>query len=159
MTRTDGVSPSQLLYGRRQRQLLPITGEQAKIKENTTAGRDKTAGSSKRYRNQHTANYTDLQCGDNVRMQHHITGKWNTTEQVTRKRKDGNSYVVTAQDRNTYIRGRRLLKPISSPNTNEEKTSSWKMGQKPSVPTAAAEPKVRIDSPTSIVSRSGFHLL
>ena len=33
------------------------------------------------------------------------------------------------------------------------------MGQKPSVPTAAAEPKVRIDSPTSIVSSSGFYLL
>ena len=33
------------------------------------------------------------------------------------------------------------------------------MGQKPSVPTAAAEPRVRIDSPTSIVSSSGFHLL
>ena len=46
-----------------------------------------------------------------------------TTVQVTRERKDGNSYVVTAQDWNTYIRGRRLLKPISSPNTNEEKTS------------------------------------
>ena len=45
-----------------------------------------------------------------------------TTVQVIRKRKDGNSYVVSAPDGNTYIRGRRLLKPISSPNTSEETT-------------------------------------
>ena len=70
-----------------------------------------------------TANYTDLQPGDYVWMQHHITGKWDTTVQVTKKRKDGIFYVVTAQDGNTYIRGRRIFKPISSPNTNEEKTS------------------------------------
>ena len=33
------------------------------------------------------------------------------------------------------------------------------MGAKPSVPVAAAEPKVNIDSPTTIQSSSGFHLL
>ena len=41
-----------------------------------------------------------------------------------RKRKDGNSYVVTTADGNTYIRGRRLLKPISSANTFSEPTAS-----------------------------------
>ena len=30
MARTDGISPSQLFYRRRQRQLLPLMGEQAK---------------------------------------------------------------------------------------------------------------------------------
>ena len=123
MTRTDGLSPSQLFYGRRQRQLLPITGVQAKIKESTTAGSDITAGISERNRNLHMANYTELQPRDKVWMQHHVTGKWDTTVQVTKKRKDGNSYVVTAQDGNTNIRGRRLLKPINLPNTHEEKTS------------------------------------
>ena len=44
MARTDGISPSQLFYGRRQRQLLPLTGEQAKIQASSTAGRDKIAG-------------------------------------------------------------------------------------------------------------------
>ena len=42
---------------------------------------------------------------------------------VIKKRKDGNSYVVAAPDGNTYIRGRRLLKPISSPNTTSEETN------------------------------------
>ena len=71
----------------------------------------------------HTTNYTELNKEEKVWMQHHITGKWDTPVQVIRKRKDGNSYVVPAPDRNTYIRGRRLLKPISSPNTNPETTA------------------------------------
>ena len=122
MARTDGISPSQLFYGRRQRQLLPLMEEQAKSQVSSTAGRDKTAEDSERLRNKHTTNYTELHKDEKVWMQHHITGKWNASVQVIRKRKDGNSYVVPAPDRNTYIRGRRLLKPISSPNTNPETT-------------------------------------
>ena len=48
-------------------------------------------------------------------MQHHITGKWDTKVTVRSKREEGNSYVVCAQDGNTYIRGRCLLKPINHP--------------------------------------------
>ena len=48
-------------------------------------------------------------------MQHHITGKWDTQVMVQKKRAEGNSYVVCAKDGNTYIRGRRLLKPINYP--------------------------------------------
>ena len=71
----------------------------------------------------HPMHYTELQPGDMVWMQHHITGKWDTAVQVTRKRKDGNSYIVTAEDGNTDIRGRRLLKPTSSSNTIQESTN------------------------------------
>ena len=124
MARTDGVSPSQLFFGRRQRQLLPLTGEQARSQASSTAAKDKRAGDSERSRNKHTQNYTKLQCGTDVWMQHHITGKWDTQVQVVRKRKDGNSYVVSTADGNTYIRGRRLLKPISSPNTFTEQPAN-----------------------------------
>ena len=92
MARTDGISPSQLFYGRRQRQLLPLMGEQAKSQVSSTAGRDKTAGNSERLRNKHTTNYTELHKDEKVWMQHHITGKWDTSVQVIRERKDGNSY-------------------------------------------------------------------
>ena len=64
MARTDGVSPSQLFYGRRQQQLQPMTGEQAKSQTSSTAGRDKTAGNSERTRNKHTSNYTELRNED-----------------------------------------------------------------------------------------------
>ena len=78
MARTDGISPSQLFYGRRQRQLLPLTGEQAKSQASSTAGRDKTVGDSERIRNRHTKNFTELHSEEKVWMQHHISGKWDT---------------------------------------------------------------------------------
>ena len=46
MARADGVSPSQLFFGRRQRQQLPLTAEQTKAHESSTAGRDAMAGKS-----------------------------------------------------------------------------------------------------------------
>ena len=52
-------------------------------------------------------------------MQHHITSKWDTQVMVWKKRAEGNSNVVCAKDGNTYIRGRRLLKPINHPQFTE----------------------------------------
>ena len=72
-------------------------------------------GKSERYRNAHTSNYSELHPNQQVWMQHHISGKWDTKVTVRMKRKEGNSYVVCAEDGNTYIRGRRLLKPINHP--------------------------------------------
>ena len=75
---SDGVSPSQLFFGRRQQQQLSLTAEQTQAQESSTAGRDTTAGKSKRYRNKHTSEFTDPHCNQQVWMQHHITGKWDT---------------------------------------------------------------------------------
>ena len=115
MARADGVSPSQLFFGRRQRQQLPLTAEQTRAQESSTDGRDAMAGKSEGYRNTHTSNYSELHPNQQVWMQHHVTGKWDTKVTVRMKRKEGNSYVVCAEDGNTYIRGRRLLKPINLP--------------------------------------------
>ena len=157
MAWTDGISPSQLFYGRRQRQLLPLTGEQAKSQVSSTAGRDKTAGNSERLRNRHTTNYTELHKDEKVWMQHHITGKWDTSVQVIRKRKDGNSYVVSAADSNTYIRGRRLLKPISSPNiipeTTSKDTAAQEKEQKNSVATVLRDKQCQGDRPGTTSSQ------
>ena len=115
MARTDSVSPSQLFFGRRQRQQLPLTAEQTKAQESSTACRDAMAGKSERYKNTHTSNYSELHPNHQVWMQHHVTGKWDTLVTVRKKREEGNSYIVCAQGGNTYIRGRRLLKPINHP--------------------------------------------
>ena len=55
MARADGVSPSQLFFGRRQRQQLTLTAEQTRAQESSTAGRDAMAGKSERYKNIHTS--------------------------------------------------------------------------------------------------------
>ena len=73
-------------------------------------------------------------------MQHHITGKWDTKVTVRMKRKEGNSYVVYADDGNTYIRGRRLLKPINHPqyllpSRTPRATSPKKSNSAPKTPT------------------------
>ena len=105
MARADGVSPSQLFFGRRQRQQLPLTAEQTKTQESSTTGRDAMAGKSEHYKNAHTSDYSELHSNQQVWMQQHVTGKWETLVTVRKKRKEGNSYVVCAQDGNTYIRG------------------------------------------------------
>ena len=88
--------------------------------ESSTAGRDRTVGKSELYKSRHTSEFTELHCNQRVWMEHHITGKWNTKVTVRRKGTDGNSYIVCASDGNTYIRGRRLLKPINSNNYLKE---------------------------------------
>ena len=123
MART--VSPSQLFFGRRQRQQLPLTAEQTQAQESLTASRDKAAGKSESYKNRHTLEFTELHSNQQVWMEHHITGKWDTKVTVRWKRTEGNSYVVCAPNRNTYTRGRCFLKPLNSKNhVNEDSNKS-----------------------------------
>ena len=102
------------------------------------------AGKSERYRNAHTNNYSDLHPNQQVWMQHHITGKWDTRVTVRMKRKEGNSYVVCAEDGNAYIRGRRLLKPINHPQyllpSRTTREQSPKKQESPK--TQSSEPKI-----------------
>ena len=73
MARADGVSPSQLFFGRIQRQQLPLTAEQTKTQESSTAGRDATAGKSERYKNTHTSDYSDLHFNQQAVSYTHLT--------------------------------------------------------------------------------------
>ena len=52
------------------------------------------------------------------------------------------------------------LQTSRSPHVSPQSTyGTYKMGQNPAVPAVAVEPKVRINSPTTIESSSEFHLL
>ena len=50
MARTDGQSPSQLFFSRRQKQQLPMTHAQSSRTNPDLSGRDKTAAAAERYR-------------------------------------------------------------------------------------------------------------
>ena len=97
------------------------------------------------YRNTHTSNYSELYPNQQVWMQHHISGKWDTKVTVRSKREEGNSYVVCAQDGNTYIRGRRLLNPINHPQyllpSRTPRTRS------PKTPPSATQPPTKEKKP------------
>ena len=60
----------------------------------------------------------DLKSGEEVRMQSHLNGKWDKQVTVVNKRSEGDSYIVTGKNGQQYIRGRRLLKPISDGEIN-----------------------------------------
>ena len=94
-------------------------------------------------------------------MQHHVTGKWDTLVTVRKKGEEGNSYVVCAQGGNTYIRGRRLLKPINhlqylipsrTPATTSPKMSASEPKIQPKT-TGAKEPKKPKKKKTDIADK------
>ena len=73
MTREDGTSPSQLFFGRRQKQILPmLPGSLAPSKQDIMA-RDKISAAKTKYRNLHTKHYAPFQVGGKVWLQHHDT--------------------------------------------------------------------------------------
>ena len=76
MARAVGKSPSQLFFGRRQKQQLIMTPEQEERSSQDISGRDKTAAKAQEYRNAHMHELGELKAGSKVRMQDHITGKW-----------------------------------------------------------------------------------
>ena len=120
MARTDGKSPSQLFFGRRQRQQLLMTAEQGAMNNQDMSGRDKAAAKAQQYRNAHTHELEELKAGSKVRMQHHLTGKWDICVTIINKREGGHAYNVRGENGKTYIRGRRLLKLINNEVTAEE---------------------------------------
>ena len=54
MAQTDGQSPSQLFFGRRQKQQLPMIHTQSSRTHPNLSGRDKTAAAAERYRTRTT---------------------------------------------------------------------------------------------------------
>ena len=110
MLRTDGNSPSQLFFGRRQRQRLPVTHEHTQIRSYDISSKDKIARESEKRRNAHTRQLDELHPGERVRMQNHIDNRWDRQVTIINKREDGNSYNVRGDNGKTYIRGRRLLR-------------------------------------------------
>ena len=121
MARTDGQSPSQLFFGRRQKQQLPMISAQSSRGNRDLSGRDKTAAAAEKHRNAHTHDLGELQPGTKVRMQHHITNRWDKCVTVESRRPNGHAYTVRGENGKTYIRGRRLLKPFiedTSSNTD-----------------------------------------
>ena len=65
-------------------------------------------------------------------MQSHLNGKWDKQATVVNKRSEGDSYIVRGKNGQEYIRGRRLLKPISDEGINSNQES--KEETSPTVP-------------------------
>ena len=93
MARTDGQSPSQLFFGRRQKQQLPMISAHSRRGNRDLSGRDKTAAAAEKHRNAHTHDLGELQPGTKARMQHHITNRWDKCVTVESRRPNGHAYT------------------------------------------------------------------
>ena len=117
MARADGVSPAQLFYNRRMKQLLPILLAQSENAEIDVLARDEAA---ERVKNSNKC--TDprerakFKPGQRVSVQDPISKKWSSTVIVLEEREHGNSYVLATEGTDKmFIRGQQLLKLHSVP--------------------------------------------
>ena len=122
--RFDGLSPSQWLFGRRQRTETPaLPKAYERITDETISehesGRKEKMEKEKNRVDQHSKKLANLYNGDKIIIQNPITKRWDTKGTVIEKRKNGRSYLVKANGR-YYTRNRIFLRICpSEPATNE----------------------------------------
>ena len=113
MTREDGTSPSELFFGRRQKQLLPMLPSKLVTGKQDMKNRDKLSADKTKYRNLHTRQYAPFNIGDKVWLQHHDTKDWYTQATIISPRAGG-SYIIKTDSGKEYIRGRCFLRLVNT---------------------------------------------
>ena len=131
--REDGASPTEIMFGRRQRTKLPTLPSQLSSTDRATAvaNRDKMAQKHTDYFNKTAKPLSVFEPGQLVRVKDHASDKWDKTAIVLSRRKDNLSYVIDMQGKE-YVRGRRLLKSaqpnqaemIDTPEPSQEETEN-----------------------------------
>ena len=109
--RSDGYSPAQLLFGRRQRTNLPLLPFQnSPINFNEAASaKDAIHSSSTSFHDLHKKNLPSFSPGQSVLIQDPKSLLWDSTGVVVSVRPDNLSYVISNADRQ-FVRPRRLLR-------------------------------------------------
>ena len=117
MARDDGLSPSQLFFGRIQRQRLPMLSKQTENGSKCIRSKDTLSKASTESRNSNTKEKTTLPAGSFALMQCHISKKWERAVRIIQARDNVSSYVFEGVSTGKqYIRGKRLLKPHPDPH-------------------------------------------
>ena len=109
--RTDGFSPAQLMFGRKQFTSVPATESHYHPYNPATAqaGRDKAFHSAEKHHNQHKAFLLTLSIGDKVKFQCPNTKLWVVEDTVVEAREDKLLYIVQVGNKQQF-RARRMLK-------------------------------------------------
>ena len=113
--RSDGFSPAQMLFGYRQRTQLPALASayQSIDQSKAQSTRRKTASGAKQCADKSATPLDKLQVGTKVLIQNPSTKRWTTQGTIGNIRPDGRSYSIQVNG-HTYIRNRRLLRPLDS---------------------------------------------
>ena len=109
MARSDGKSPSQIFFGRRQKHALPLMLDLMKPDTTDNKNREQRYKDEIRYQNMHTKDYPQLEIGQQVLIQHHSSGEWYKQATITQVRADAKSYWLIDSEGRKYLRGRRLI--------------------------------------------------
>ena len=129
LPREHGFSPSQLLFGRRQRMLLPQPDsayEQVSF-EKAAMAKDKHFDAQGVRYDKDKVELPVLSIGQLVRVRDEKAGQWQALATVTEARPDGLSYIVNTGGRE-QLRSRHMLRPEpvlqtekDGPNTESER--------------------------------------
>ena len=114
--RADGFSPSEMLFGRRQRcelPTLPMHHEELVDFEAAVAARDATAESQRAQQQRHAGPLRPLHEGEWVRIQDPLTHEWTVKGIVTAVREGGQSYELQTERGTLTTRNRKFLKPLA----------------------------------------------
>ena len=111
--RSDGYSPAQLLFGRRQYTSLPSSTHHHQFYDIDAAkkAKDEKFVAAQECHDQHKSFLPPLQIGQGVIVQDPTTGLWADEALITSIRPDGLSYELTANGR-TFLRSRKMLRPL-----------------------------------------------
>ncbi|CAB4046208.1 Hypothetical predicted protein, partial [Paramuricea clavata] len=120
--RSDGPSPAQTLFGRRQRGILPTLNDgkndgdlEAKIKAKNEKRREAMERG-----NEQRKEMPKLKAGDAVLIQNPLTKRWKEEGTILASRNRGRSYLLETKDGWTKTRNRRYLKPLPPTKGNTE---------------------------------------
>ena len=111
MPHSDGYSPAQLFFGRRQLTNLPMLQKQYEQCDFSAAkeAKDSSFLKSAEYYDTDKVNMPLLSPGQPVVIQHPKTGKWDSAGIIVGIRPDKQSYIVNCEGR-TFIRFRQMLR-------------------------------------------------
>jgi len=111
--RSDGFSPAQMMFGRRQRGILPCLPSAYDLIDVTSAaqGRKRAREKIKQNFDKHAYSLPKLSIGESVFLQNPFNHKWDSIGKVIEVRHDGRSYKVEGNNGRVYLRNRRFLKP------------------------------------------------
>ncbi len=129
-----GCSPAQLVFGRSLRTRIPIS-QSALIKGSpsnfSAARKEKKERENNRY-NETAHDLPVLKCGQKVRIQDHVTKKWDKFGNIIQVNPNRRSYLILMEHGRQWWRNRRFIKPIneyadSDISTNTEKNTDQQL--------------------------------
>ena len=110
--RVDGISPSQMVFGRRQKGVLPcLPSAYETIDQNSALeGRRHMKQIQKLNYDKHAKELPKLEIGQSVYLQNPFNRTWDSHGIIKNIRSNGRSYEVENSDGKIYLRNRRFLR-------------------------------------------------